>query len=105
MQDDSKLLLGFPCHIIFKPERASVNQRGLFGNTVLAALMSGRKYYFIPKNATIQEKAMRVLRFFKAKPVIKTHLCFRTRYGKASLSGNAVRRWLQHFQETGSVLH
>jgi hypothetical protein len=30
---------------------------------------------------------------------------YRTQYGKAPPSDNAIRRWLKQFQETGSVLH
>jgi hypothetical protein len=30
---------------------------------------------------------------------------YRTQYGKAPPSDNAIRRWLKQFQETGCVLH
>jgi hypothetical protein len=36
----------------------SVTQKLLFGHTVLAALMSGRKYSFIPQNGDSSEKSM-----------------------------------------------
>jgi hypothetical protein len=57
------------------------------------------------KMATVQEKVMCVLCFFEAKSVIKTQRRYRTRYGRAPPSDNAIRRWLKQFQETGSVLH
>jgi hypothetical protein len=53
------------------------------------------------KMATVQEKAMCVLRFLERKSVIKT----RTQCGKDPPSDNAIRRWLKQFQETDSVLH
>jgi hypothetical protein len=58
IQGDSKLLSGFPWPIIFKPEKnkikllteyEDVTQKVLFGNAVLVALMSGRKYDVIPQ--------------------------------------------------------
>jgi hypothetical protein len=47
---------------------------------------------------------MRVLWFFKRKSVIKTHHRCRTQYGKDPHSDNAIRHWLEQFQETGSVV-
>jgi hypothetical protein len=68
---DSKLLSGFPWSIIFKSaktklptEYESVTQKVLFGNAVLAALMSGRKYDVIPQNGDCSsESNMRTLVF------------------------------------------
>jgi hypothetical protein len=65
-------------------EYESVTQKVLFGNAVLAALMSGRKYDVIPQ-------------IWRRR--------YRTQYGKDPPSDNAIRRWLKQFQETGSVLH
>jgi hypothetical protein len=55
--------------------------------------------------ATVQEKAMCVLRFFETKCVIKMQRRYRTQYGKDSPSDNAVGRWLKQIQETDNVLH
>jgi transposase len=55
--------------------------------------------------ATVQEKAICVLWFFETKSIIKTKRRYRTQYGKAPPSDNAIRRWLERFQETGNVLH
>jgi hypothetical protein len=41
----------------------------------------------------------------ETKSVIKMQRRYRTQYGKAPPSDNAIRRWLKQFQETGSVLH
>jgi hypothetical protein len=57
------------------------------------------------KMATVQEKAMCLLWFFETKSVIKTQRRYRTQYGKDPPSDNAIRRWLNQCQETGSVLH
>jgi hypothetical protein len=57
------------------------------------------------KMATIQVKAMCVLRFLETESVTKTQRRYRTQYGRAPPSDNAIRRWLEQFQETGSVLH
>jgi hypothetical protein len=54
--------------------------------------MSRRKYDVIPQNG-------------ETKSVIKRQRRYRTQYGKDSLSDNAIRRWLQQFQEIGTVLH
>jgi hypothetical protein len=52
------------------------------------------------KMATVQEKAICVLRFFKTTSVIKTQHRYRTQYGK----DNYIRRWLMQFQENGNVV-
>jgi transposase len=57
------------------------------------------------KIATLQEKAMCLLWCFETKSVIKTQRRYSTQYGKAPPSDNAIRRWLNQFQETGTVLH
>jgi hypothetical protein len=62
-------------------EYESVTRKVLFGNAVLAALMSGRIYDVMPRNG--------VLWFFETKSVIKMH---KPQYGKDSPSDNAVRR-------------
>jgi hypothetical protein len=48
---------------------------------------------------------MFVLWFFETKSVIKSHRRYRTQYRKDPLSDNDIRRWLNQFQETGSVMH
>jgi hypothetical protein len=55
--------------------------------------------------ATVQEKAMCVLRFFEAQSVIKSQHRYRTQRGKDPPSDNAIRCRLKQFKETGSVLH
>jgi hypothetical protein len=55
--------------------------------------------------ASVQGKAMYVLQFFETESAIKTQRRYRTQYGKAPPSDNAIRRSLQQYQETGSVLH
>jgi hypothetical protein len=57
------------------------------------------------KMTTVQEKAMSILWFFETKSVTKMQSPYRTQYGKAPPSDNAIRRWLKQFKETGSVLH
>jgi transposase len=54
--------------------------------------------------ATVRKTAMCVLRYFETKSFIKTQCRYRTQYGKAPPSDDAIRRWLKQFQETGSVL-
>jgi hypothetical protein len=56
------------------------------------------------KMTTVQEKALCVLSFFETKSVIIMQRRYRTQYGKYPPSGNAIRRWLKQFQETGSVV-
>jgi hypothetical protein len=65
IQNDSKLLSGFPWPIIFKPEITKllteyegVTQKVLFGNAVLTTLMSGRKYDVIPQIGDVTELSM-----------------------------------------------
>jgi hypothetical protein len=65
-------------------EYEDVTQKVLFGNAVLAALMSGRIYDVIPQIGDVVTE----LNVEKDPP-----------------SDNAIRRWLKQFQETGSVLH
>jgi hypothetical protein len=52
------------------------------------------------KMATVQEKAMCVLRFFEVKSFIKTQRRYRIQYGKVAPSDIAIRRWLKRFRET-----
>jgi hypothetical protein len=54
--------------------------------------------------ATVQQKAMCILWFLKTKSVIKTQRRYRTQYGKAPPSDNAIQRWLKQFQETDTAL-
>jgi DNA-binding PadR family transcriptional regulator len=53
--------------------------------------------------ATVQGKAMYILWFLETKSVIKTQRRYRTEYGKAPPSDNAIRRWLKQLQETVCV--
>jgi hypothetical protein len=57
------------------------------------------------KMATVQHKAMCVLRFFEAQSVIKRQHRYRTQCGKDSPSDNDIRSQLKQFKETGTVLH
>jgi transposase len=57
------------------------------------------------KMATVRGKAMCVRWFFETKSFLKIQRRYRARYGQDQPSDNAIRRWLQQFQETGSVLH
>jgi hypothetical protein len=56
------------------------------------------------KMATVQEKAMYVLRFFRTKSVIRKQRRYRTQYGEAPPSDKVIRRWIKQFQETCTVL-
>lgn len=47
---------------------------------------------------------MCLLWIFETKSVIKKQRSFRTQYGKDPPSNNATRRWVNQFQEAGSVL-
>jgi hypothetical protein len=85
-------------------EYESVTQKVLFGNGVLSALMSGRKYV-MPESGDCSRESNAIHWFFETKSVIKTQRRYRTHYGKDPPSDNAIRRWLRQFQETGSVLH
>jgi hypothetical protein len=73
------------------------NSNILFGNAVVAALLSGRKYDVMPQNG--------VLWFFETKSVIETQHRYRTQYEKDPCSDNDIRRWLKKFQETGNIPH
>jgi hypothetical protein len=56
--------------------------------------------------ATVQEKAMCVLRLFETKSVIEGQRHYRTQYGKDPPSDtNTIRSSIKQVQETGSVLH
>jgi hypothetical protein len=55
--------------------------------------MYGIKYDIITQNS-----------FSKENPLSKSNV-FTEQYGQDPLSDNAIRRWLQQFQETGNVLH
>jgi heterodisulfide reductase subunit C len=79
-------------------EYESVIQKVLFGNAVLVALMSWRKYDVIPQNGDCSRES-------NMKSVIKTRRRYRTQYGNDPPSDNAIRRWVKQFQETGCVLH
>jgi hypothetical protein len=81
-------------------EYGSVSQNVLFGNAVLAALMSGTEYDGITQNGDCsRESSVRTLVFRN-----KMQRRYRTQYGKDPPSDNAIRRWLKQFQETGGVL-
>jgi hypothetical protein len=56
----------------------NVPQKLLFGNAVLAALMSGRKYDVINRKSDCSKEAMFLLWFFETKSVIKTQRRYRT---------------------------
>jgi hypothetical protein len=57
------------------------------------------------KIAAVQEKIMCVLWFFETKSVVKMQRRYKTCYGRDPPSDNAIRRSLQQFQETDTVLH
>jgi hypothetical protein len=80
-------------------EYESVIKKVLFGNSVLAALMSGRKWRLFKRNQCAY------CGFSKQSPLSKRNVVNRTQYGKAPPADNAIQRWLKQFQETGSVLH
>jgi hypothetical protein len=62
-------------------EYVNVTQKVLFGNGVLAALMSGRIYDVIPQNGDCsRENNVRTLGF-ETKSVMKTQHRYRTQYG------------------------
>jgi hypothetical protein len=74
-------------------EYENVTQQVLFGNAVIAALISGRKYD-IPQNGNCsRENNVRSL-FLERKSVIKRKRHYRSQYGKDPASDNAIRRWL-----------
>jgi hypothetical protein len=86
-------------------EYENVTQKLLFGNALLAALVSARKYDAICQNGDCSKKAMYVFWVFETKSVIKMQRRYRTKYGKDLPSDNAIRRWVKQSQETDSVLH
>jgi hypothetical protein len=74
-------------------EYENVTQEVLFGNAVLAALISGRKYDVISQNGECSRESNVLTWFFETKSVIKTQRCYRNQYGKYPPSDNAIRRW------------
>jgi transposase len=52
-----------------------------------------------------QQKAMYVLWYWEAKSVIQVQRCYRREYGEQAPGRQSIKRWLEQFQETGSVLH
>jgi hypothetical protein len=80
-------------------EYESVTQEVLFGNAVLTALMSGRKYGVMPQNGDCY------FGFSKQSPLSKRNVVTELNMEKIHPSDNAIRLWLKQFQETGSVLH
>jgi hypothetical protein len=81
-------------------EYGNLTENVLFRNAVLASLMSGRKYDDITqKGDCSRETNVRNLVLRN-----KMQSRYRTQYGKDPPSDNAVRRWLQQFQETGGVV-
>jgi hypothetical protein len=61
-------------------EYESATQKVLFGNAVLSALISGRKYGIIPQNGDCSRESNG---FSKTKSVIKMQRRYRTQYRKA----------------------
>jgi hypothetical protein len=55
--------------------------------------------------ATVIENAMCIHWILETKFVIKMQCRCRTQYGKDPPSDNAIRHWLQQFQDKGSDLH
>jgi hypothetical protein len=86
-------------------EHESLNQKGLFGNAVLAALMSGRKYDVIPQNGDSSRESNVRTSIFRNKVRYQNTTSLQNTRWKRSTSDNAIRRWLKQYQETGSVLH
>jgi hypothetical protein len=85
-------------------EHESVTQKGLVGNAMLAALMSGRKYDAISQNGDCWRESDVHTSVFLKKSVLRTQRRYRTQHGKAPPPDKAIRRWVKQFQETGSVL-
>jgi hypothetical protein len=71
-------------------EYERVTHKVLFGNAVLAALMSGRKYDVITQNGDCSRQSKCAVLVFETKSVFKTQLRYRTQYGKAPPSDNAI---------------
>jgi hypothetical protein len=86
-------------------EYENVTQKVLFGNAVLAALVSGRKYDVITQNGDCSRESNVRTFVFRKRSVIKMQRRYRTEYGIDPPSDNAIRRWIKQFQETSSVLH
>jgi hypothetical protein len=72
----------------------------LFSNGVLAAMMFGRKYNVIPQKGDCSRKAMCVLWFVETNAT-----SFQSSIWKTPPSFDAIRRFVQQFQETGGVLY
>jgi hypothetical protein len=78
---------------IFKPENKikliteyeNVTETVLFGNAVLAALMSGGKYGVIAQNGDCSKERNVLLWFLETNSVIKTQRRYRTQYRKDQL--------------------
>jgi hypothetical protein len=73
-------------------EYGNVTQIVLFENDVHAVLMSGRNYDVIPPNGDCPRESN-----------VQRH--YRTQYAIDPPSDNAIRRWLNKFQEAGNALH
>jgi hypothetical protein len=68
--------------------------------------MSWRKYDIIPENDDCsRESNVRALVFRKKSPLSKGSVVTELNIENDQPSGNAIRRWLKQFQETGNVLH
>jgi hypothetical protein len=78
----------------------NVIQTDLFGNVILATLMSGRKYAVIFRNADCSRQSNVRTLVFEAKSVIKTQRRYRTQciatYLISALPGNSYVNTVQH---------
>jgi hypothetical protein len=45
-----------------------------------------------------------VLGYWETKSVIQVQICYRREYGEQAPGRQSIKRWLEQFQETGSVL-
>jgi hypothetical protein len=61
----------------------------LFGNAVVAALMSGRKYGVIPQNGDCSRESNVRTSIFETKSIIKKQRRYRTEHGKALLEAES----------------
>jgi hypothetical protein len=52
-----------------------------------------------------QQKAMSVLWYWETRSVIQMQRRYRREYGEQAPGRQSIKRWLEHFQETVSVLH
>jgi hypothetical protein len=52
-----------------------------------------------------QQKTMSVLWYWETKSVIQAQRRYRREYEEQARGGQSIKRWLEQFQETGSVLH